>query len=342
MDTFLKEDTMLRTIDVHNHLFPPEWIEFLGKRTKSPRMERKGNTMVLYSHEKMGSHISEPGHYDVGARIKDMDQCGIDTQILSLTLPSVEELPVDEGVKWAQKINDYFAEVSHKSPGRFYAFATLPLQDVKEAVKEIDRAYKDLGVKGITMFSNVDFRPLSSPEFHPIYAKAEECGLPIFIHPGIPFTSEVMKTHGLRNSLYGFTVDTTMAVMSLIWRGVLEKYPGLNIIHAHLGGIVPYLVQRLEDCWQAEVKEFGVRLPKTPSEYYRRQVYPDSMSAYLPAMRCCLEFVGPQHLCMGTDYAHGIGNWEHAVSSIKELGLPENETNDILGGNAARICNIKL
>jgi aminocarboxymuconate-semialdehyde decarboxylase len=130
--------------------------------------------------------------------------------------------------------------------------------------------------------------------------------------------------------------------MSLIWRGVLEKYPGLNIIHAHLGGIVPYLVQRLEDCWQAEVKEFGAILPKTPSEYYRRQVYPDSMSAYLPAMRCCLEFVGPKHICMGTDYAHGIGNWVHAVSSIKELGLPENETNDILGGNAARICNIKL
>ena len=114
---------MPRTIDVHNHLFPMEWIEFLGKRTKSPRMERKGNAMVFYSHEKTGSHISEPGHYDLGARIKDMDQCGIDTQILSLTLPSVEELPVDEGVKWAQRINDYLADVSQKSRGAF-----MPLQ----------------------------------------------------------------------------------------------------------------------------------------------------------------------------------------------------------------------
>jgi aminocarboxymuconate-semialdehyde decarboxylase len=332
---------MSRAIDVHNHLFPMEWIDFLEKRTESPRMERKAKGMIFYSHEKTCSHISEPGHYDVATRIRDMERCGIDTQMLSLTLPSVEELPVEEGVKWARKINDYFAEVSQKYPGRFYAFATLPFQDVSEAVKEIDRAHRVLGIKGITMFSNVNFKPLSSPELYPIYAKAEECGLPIFIHPGVPFTGEVMKQHGLRYSLYGFTFDTTMAVMGLIWQGVLERYPGLNLIHAHLGGIVPYLAQRLEDCWRAEVKEFGVSLPKTPSEYYRRQVYPDSMSAYLPAMKCCLEFVGPQHICMGTDYAHGIGNWEHAISSVKELGLNERDTSDILGGNAARICRIK-
>lgn len=332
---------MMRTIDVHNHLFPMEWMSFLEKRTESPRMERKGKGMVFYSHEKMCSHVSEAGHYDLTARIKDMDRCGIDTQVISLTLPSVEELPIEEGVKWARKINDYFADVSRKYPGRFYAFATLPLQDVNESVKEIDRAYKELRAKGITMFSNVDFMPLSSPELHPIYAKAEEYGLPIFIHPGVPFTSEVMKKHGLRYSLYGFTFDTTMAVMSLIWRGVLEKFPGLNIIHAHLGGVVPYLAQRLEDCWQAEVNEFGARLPRSPSEYYKRQVYPDSMSAYPPAMKCCVDFVGPRHICMGTDYAHGIGNWEHAISSIKELSLPETDTGNILGGNAARICNIE-
>jgi len=100
-----------RVIDVHNHLFPEEWVDFLGKRAESPRMERKGSTMVLYSHDRICSHISEPGHYDPSVRIKDMDRCGIDTQLLSLTLPSVEELPVDEGVEWTRRINDYFADV---------------------------------------------------------------------------------------------------------------------------------------------------------------------------------------------------------------------------------------
>ena len=332
---------MQKVIDVHNHLFPGGWIDFLGKRAESPRMERKGSTMVLYSHDRICSHISEPGHYDPSVRIKDMDRCGIDTQLLSLTLPSVEELPIEEGVRWARRINDYFADVCHQYPGRFYAFATLPFQDVNEALKELDRAYKELRVKGITIFSNIRFNPLCSPEFHPVYAKAEEYGLPVFIHPGVPFTAEVMAKHGLRNSLYGFTFDTTMAVMSLIWQGVLEKYPGLNIIHAHLGGVVPYLAQRLEDCWRVHVQEYGQGLPKTPSQYNKSQVYPDSMSAYLPAMRCCLEFVGPQHICLGTDYAHGIGNWERAISLVKDLGLPERETHSILGGNAAKICNIE-
>jgi aminocarboxymuconate-semialdehyde decarboxylase len=149
-----------------------------------------------------------------------------------------------------------------------------------------------------------------------------------------------MEAHKLRYSLYGFTFDTTMAVMSLIWQGVLERYPGLNLIHSHLGGVVPYLAQRLEDCWRVHSKEMNVALPETPSEYYRRQVYPDSISAYLPAMRCCLDFVGPRHICMGTDYPHGIGNWEHAIDLVKQLGLPEEDSDRVLGGNAARICNI--
>jgi aminocarboxymuconate-semialdehyde decarboxylase len=97
----------------------------------------------------------------------------------------------------------------------------------------------------------------------------------------------------------------------------------------------------MEDCWRSYSEEdLGLKLAKTPSEYYKSQVYPDSMSAYLPAMRCCLDFVGPRHICLGTDYAHKIGNWEQAVTFVKELGLSEEDTNSILGGNAARICKI--
>jgi aminocarboxymuconate-semialdehyde decarboxylase len=333
---------MVRVIDVHNHLFPQEWMDYLEKRTQSPRMVKRGSDRVFYSFEASCAVIVYPGHYDPEARIKDLDKCGIDTQILSLTLPSVDELPVEEGVKWARKINDYFAEVCHKYPGRFYAFATLPLQDVGEAVKEMDRSYRELGVKGVKMFSNVNFKPISSPEFYPVYAKAEELGLPVFIHPGVAYTDELMKKHSLPAGLYGFTLDTTIAVMSLIWTGVLERYPRLNFIHAHLGGMVPYLVKRMEDCWQTASTLVGsaFKLPHKPSEYYQRQVYPDTMSGHLPAMRCCLDFVGPKHICLGTDYAHVIGDWEQAIACVKGLGLSREDTEDILRGNAARICRI--
>lgn len=331
---------MKRAIDVHNHLYPVEWIDYLEKRTESPRMERQPTRMAFFSHNVYCASVVHAGHYDVKLRIGDMDKCGIDTQIISLTLPSIDSLPVDEGVRWARKINDYFAEVCQKHPGRFYAFATLPFQDVDEAVKELDRCYRQLGVKGIAMFSNVNFEPISSERFMPVYKKAEEYGLPIFIHPGVPFTSAIMSKHKLPDPLYGFTFDTTMAVISLIWRGIFEQFPKLNVIHAHLGGIVPYLVQRMEDCWPAHQKVLGLHLSKAPSEYYKKHVYPDSMSAYPPAMRCCLDFVGPGHICLGTDYPHRIGNWEDAIRLIENLGLSGQETDDILSGNATRLFRL--
>jgi aminocarboxymuconate-semialdehyde decarboxylase len=165
-------------------------------------MEQKESMMAFYSHDVPASRIIHAGHHDPETRIKDLDRCGIDTQVITLTIPSVEELPAEEGVRWARKINDYFAEVCHKYPGRFYACATLPLQDVGEALKELDRCYRELKVKGITMYSNVNFKPISSPEFHPIYAKAEEYELPIFVHPAVPFTGEMMKEHKLSSDLY--------------------------------------------------------------------------------------------------------------------------------------------
>lgn len=331
---------MTKVVDVHNHWFPPEWIAYLENRKGSPRMERKGGQMLFYAQGQRCSRISKPGHYDLATRVSDLDRCGIDTQLLSLTIPGVEELPLDEGVAWARKINDHFADACRSYPGRFYAYAHLPYQDVGEALKELERAFKELGVKGITIYSNINFKPLCSEEFEPIYAKAAEYHLPIFVHPAVPFCNEDMKKHHLNPGLYGFTTETSAAIMSLIWTGMMEKYPGLTIIHSHLGGVVPYLARRMEDSWRAHNEEFGLALKKSPTEYYRTQVYPDSMSGYLPAMRCCLDFVGPRHICLGTDYAHGIGNWDQAIAVIKELGLSEEETNGILGGNAARICGL--
>ena len=333
---------MTKTIDVHNHLYPKEWMNYLEKRTESPTMERTGPTsMTFYSESVPIAHISRAGHYDPEARIEDMDKYGIDVQVLSLTTPSVELVSVNDGVKWARRVNDYLASVCQRYPKRFYAYATLSYQNMDEAVRELDRAYKDLGVKGIIMFSNINGKPIASPEFYPIYAKAEEYELPILIHPAPPLTTEAMKTTRLPLPLFGYVLDTTMAVVSLIFQGVLEKYPGLKIIHSHLGGVVPYLVQRMEDSFRSYSKEWGLELPKTPSEYYKSQVYPDSISFHLPAMRCCLDFVGPDHILLGTDYAHPVGNPEQAIAYVRDMGLSEEDTNKILGGNAARIFKLE-
>jgi aminocarboxymuconate-semialdehyde decarboxylase len=333
----------MKTIDVHSHLYPQEWVDYLSKRTECPKIEKKGpSAMIFYSHDVRCSSADSPIYFDPAARIDDLDRSGIDVQILSLTAPGVEELPVDEGVQWAKKNNDYFAEVCGKYPGRFYAYASLPYQDVDEALKELDRAYNDLGVKGIAMLSHVNFKPLSSEEFFPIYEKASEYGLPVLIHPGVPFTGKIMLDHKIIPALYGFLLDTTMAVTSLIWSGVLEKCPDLKIIHGHLGGMVPYLVKRIEDCWQFYLKSFGgEELPLTPTQYYQRQVFTDTISGYMPAVKCCLDFVGPQQMVLGSDYPFSVGGWDTAVDFVKQIGLSQEDTNKILGETAARIFNIQ-
>jgi len=333
---------MTRTIDVHNHLYPREWINYLEERTQSPRMERTGPTSWVFHSENVPiAHISRAGHYDPEARIEDMDKYGIDVQILSLTTPSVELVPAKNGVMRAKKVNDYLATVCQKYPKRFYAYATLPYQAMGEALRELERAYKDLGVKGIIMFSNINGRSIASPEFYPIYAEAEEYELPILIHPAPPLTTDVMKTLRLPPPLFGFVLDTTMAVISLIFQGVLEKYPKLKLIHSHLGGVVPYMVGRIDDSFNSYSEEYRFELPMAPSEYYKEQVYVDSISYHLPAMKCCLDWLGPHHIMLGTDYAHPIGHIEEAIRYIRDMGLSEEDTDQILGGNATRVFKLE-
>ena len=333
---------MIRTIDVHNHLYPKEWMEHLEKSTGRITMKRTGPTsMIFYAEGVPLSHVSRVGHYDPEARLEDMDKYGIDIQILSLTAPSVEVVPTKEGVIWAKKVNDYFARLCQKYPKRFYAYVTLPYQNMDETMKELDRAYKDLGVKGIMMFSNINGKLITSPEFYPIYAKAEEYELPILIHPAPPLTADVMKKLRLPSGLFGFVFDTTMAVISLIFQGVLEKYPRLKLVHSHLGGVVPYMVGRIDDCFNSYSKEYELELPKAPSDYYKRQVFVDSISYHLPAMRCCFDWLGPDHIMLGTDYAHPVGHIEEAVRYIRDMGLSEENTDKILGRNAARIFQLE-
>ncbi|MFC1979402.1 amidohydrolase family protein, partial [Chloroflexota bacterium] len=318
---------MTKVVDVHNHLYPMEWIKLLETRAESPWVKWTGPTsMIFYVGGAPTSNVSRAGHYDPQARLDDMDRYGIDIQIVSLTIPSVELLPVKEGIEWAKRVNDYLAEVCQKYKGRFYAYATLPYQDIEEAVKELERCYKQLGAKGIILFSNINGKPIAVPVLYPVYEKAAEYDLPVFIHPAPSLTGEIMKQVKLPPALFGFTLDSTMAVISLIFQGVLEKYPRLKIIHSHLGGVVPYLVQRIDDSFRSYSDQIGFELPKRPTEYYQKQVYPDSISFHLPAMKCCLEFVGADHICLGTDYAHPVGNPEKAADYVRDLGLSEEDT----------------
>lgn len=336
---------MYRTIDVHNHYYPWDYLMHLNARPGKVRAKQTGpNSYVMYCGDVIVAHIDRPGHYDIDARIRDLDKAGMDTQIMSKTVPGPELLEPEEGVYWAKRINDAHAEAVQKYPHRLYAYAALPYQDVDAACKELERCYRDLGVKGIQMFSNVQGTPMHDPQFEPLFEMAAEYGLPILMHPTVPLTGSILDKMKIPYQLYGYTFDTTMAVISLIFHGVFSRHKKLRMIHAHLGGMVPYLVRRLRDSWKGYSKEWGLELDEYPDLIYQRQVYPDTTSFYLPAMKCCLEWVGDEHMMVGTDYAHRVGDPEGAIKSILDLGdqlrLTQDQIDNILGRNAEKLFNL--
>lgn len=318
-------------------------MDYLDGRPESPTMARTGPTSMIFYHENMRlATVSRPGHYDPAPRIKDLDEYGIDIQVISLTCPSVELIPAKEGILWAKKVNDYMAEVCSKYKGRFYAYATLPYQDVKESIKELERA-KSLGARGVMLFSNLAGKPVYEQQFYPIYEAAAEYDMPFFIHPAPPVTSDAMKRVQMPLPLYGFIIDTTMAISGLIFTGVLEKLPKLKFVHGHLGGVFPYMVGRINDCFKTYSADHNYyQLPKEPSEYYKEQVWDDVISFHIPAMKCALEFMGPDHLLIGTDYAHPIGGPEKIAQYVEMLDLSEEDREKISYKNAMRLFHIEI
>ena len=332
----------MKVIDVHSHLYPKDYLDFLKLRNGSPIVEQTGPTAYMFWYNSMRlATITNPGHYDWQPRVEDMERYGIDIQMVSLTTPGVELLPKNEGIVWAKKVNDLLAEGCRRYKGQFYALAALPYQDVKESVRELERCRNELGAKGLTMFSNVAGKPIYAPEFLPLYEAAEALDMPIFIHPGPPLTADVMKNVRMPLPLYGFIFDTTMAVTGLIFEGILERFPALKIIHAHLGGVFPYMVGRIDDCYSIYKKDFGFTLKKTPSDYYRSNVWDDAISFHVPSMRCCIEYIGVDHVVIGTDYAHPIGGPDRVLTCTMELGLSKDDVEKIMWKNATKLFGIE-
>ena len=334
----------VRLIDIHNHFYSKPWLDYLAQRKETPIFEWTGPTSgVAKIGEFTPSHVDIAGDFDIDARIEDLDEAGIDIQILSHTCPGVAELPVPESIEWAKKINDIFAEICRDHPGRFFFLATLPPGDVNEAIKELERAYKELGAKGIQMYSSIDGVLATSPEFFPIFEKATEYHLPVKIHPSFqPLTADAMRRAGLPLQLYGFTMDTTMVLTVMLFQGFFEKLPDLKVIHSHLGGMVPYMMGRIETAFKRYSKEVDIKSDRLPSDAYKEHVYIDTLSMHAPAIRCAYEYLGADHLLFGTDYPHrASGTVEGNLDTLDKVGFTDKEKKKIFARNAVELFKLE-
>jgi aminocarboxymuconate-semialdehyde decarboxylase len=323
-------------IDLHNHFYPEAYMKELGKGGGYARVEKDGQGRLLIHYEGDYNIVVGP-HIDIGDRLEAMDRCGVEMQVLTLTTPSVEREKPERGIKLAKLANDGFRETVEEHPDRFLAFAALPLQDPEASASELERAVKELSLKGGTLMTNVDGTPLDAEGLMPVYEKAVELDVPLFIHPTSPINSRAMGDYRLVPIL-GFGVDTTLSVLRLVFGGVLERLPGLKLIASHLGGVYPYLRGRIETGFNA-YPECKIRISKPPSTYLKR-IWMDSIIYDSDIMMSAIAFSGADKIVMGSDHPHQIGDLANAVNRIEKLEISEDDKEKILWKNAKKLLKI--
>jgi aminocarboxymuconate-semialdehyde decarboxylase len=323
-------------IDWHNHFYPDPYIKGLEADSGYARVERDEMNRLLIHYEGDYNIVVGP-HIDVEDRLKGMDKAGIDMHVLTLTTPSVERESAETGLKLARLANDGFRDIIDEYPERFTALAALPLQDPVASAEELRRAVQDLGLRGGTLMSNINGKPIDTKEMNPVYEEAVKLDVPLYIHPTSPINSKAMEDYRLVPIL-GFGVDTSLAVLRLVFSGTFEKYPKLKLVASHLGGVYPYLRGRIDTGFHAypECKE---NISKPPS-HYLKEIFMDSIIYDNDVLMSTLSFCGAEKIVLGSDDPHQIGDIEKAVERIQTLDISEKEKQLILSENSMKLLKI--
>ncbi len=323
-------------VDFHNHFYPKAYIDELksGKGYASVSKDEKGRLLIRYTGD---YNIVVGPHINLEDRIKAMQKYEIDLQVLTLTTPSVEREAPTRGIRLAQLANDGFGEIVEKQPDRFAALAALPLQDPEAAATELERAVRERGLSGATLMSNANNHPLDSEKLMPIYEKAAKLDVPLFIHPTSPLNHTAMDDYRLVPIL-GFGVDTALAVLRLVFSGVMKRVPNLKLVAAHLGGVFPYLRGRIETGFNA-YPECKANISEPPSHYLKK-IWMDSLCYDQDILMSSLAYSGADKILLGTDFPHQITDIEKAVQRIRQLNVSDEEKQKILGENAAKLLKL--
>ncbi|HXF64091.1 MAG TPA: amidohydrolase family protein, partial [Caldilineaceae bacterium] len=236
----------------------------------------------------------------------------------------------------AKLCNDYLADICARHPGRFVGLASLPLPDVDAAIAELDRAIDELDLRGVFLCSHLNGVPLDAPSLEPFFAHVARRGAPLVLHPAVPTWGAVLRDYAMI-PMVGFMVETSIAMLRLILGGVLERHPDLLVVHPHAGGVLPYLMGRVEE--QTEVKRRGRdHITQSPGDYYRR-VYLDLVSPSPLAIQFAYDFAGPERLLFGSD--HPWVSISTILDLVRDRGWPEDALAQALEMNARRLFRIE-
>jgi 2,3-dihydroxybenzoate decarboxylase len=276
-------------------------------------------------------------------RIKEMDEAGIDIQVLSLGAPGTQKLGADVAAKMAREVNDRLAARIKKHPNRFAGFAALPSSVPEAAADELERCVKELGFKGAMIHGTANGEYFDNKKFWPIFARAEALDVPIYWHPSLPdpritdiYLKEYVQDFAMVvRPAWGFTIDTATQAIRLILSGVFEKHPRLKIILGHFGETIPFLLWRID----MALKRPGQK----PLEF--RHIFTSNFwlttSGFFsdPALLCCVMEMGVDRILFAVDWPFVLDN-KPAVQWMEHVPLSAEDKVKILSGNAKRLLRM--
>lgn len=295
-------------IDVHTHILPkdiPNWKDRFGY----------GGFITLDHYQPCSAHMVrddgkqfrdiEENCWEPAKRIEEMDAHGVDVQVLS-TVPVMFSYwaKPDDGNEISKLLNDHIADVVTEFPLRFIGLGTVPLQDTRLAIAELERC-KRIGIAGVQIGTNVNQLNLGEPKFLDFFKACEEIGMAVFVHPWEMMGEADMQKYWLP-WLVGMPAEVSRAICSLIFSGTLEKCPGLRICFAHGGGSFPATIGRIDHGFKVRPDLCAVDNPFSPRKYLDR-MYFDSLVHDAATLQFLVDLVGIERIALGSDYPFPLG-----------------------------------
>lgn len=279
---------------------------------------------------------------DLGeGRLQEMDDNGIDMQLLVLSAGAIDWMNATRGTELAAIANDGLAAACRAYPSRFAGLAAIAPQDPEAAASELERAVNKLDLRGAIVNSNVAGEYLDDPKFSPIFEAAVALDVPIYLHPSLPSPSmiEPYLDYALIGPMAGFQAETQLHALRLIMSGLFDRYPELRIVLGHLGEGIPFFLDRIDRAAENTINHRVPKLGRRPGEYFRDNFVVTTSGMNSPrAVRYCIDVLGSERVLFALDYPYETMMPD--ATALDGLGLPDEDMARLFHGNAERVFRL--
>lgn len=329
----------MKKIDLENHFYDTCVLDVLGKRTVPPCYDAKTQIFQFTQYDKISAATVMPMLLDISeSRLKQMDQLGIDTAVISCSA-GPEQFDTEESIEACHNVNDALGAIVKKYPGRFLGSATLPVKDPEAACNELERCVKQYGFVSWHTHSNYLGSFPDDSIYRPIFQKASDLGIYVYLHPAYPNTPRLAGLGPTFSGAgLGYTVDTMISLSRLIVSGIFDEMPNLKICVGHLGEALPFLLDRIDNRLKF-VKTPQMIMEKSMKYYFKNNVFvTTSGNMSKEAFQCAKDVLGIDHIMYGSDYPYEPFN--DMLKFLASVPMTEEEREKLYYKNAIKKLGI--